>query len=336
VNKYHRGMSKKHHKISSEERDKIAQWVSQKVGVREIARRFGRSPSSVSEELLRNSNKEAGYVAIHAQQLTSERVRAARKRHLLKNAVVFAYVHEKLRHGWSPEMIAGRLEKERVGQRIHHETIYRYIYAPENAHLHLYEYLSWKRRRRRKKKGRGVHRSRIPQRVSIHERPDAVNERIEFGHWEGDTVEGKWHRNGIHTETERVSRLLAAAKVRRIASEETVAAQLNMFGDMPEGARHSTTLDNGRENHLHYRLEELGMKTYFADPYSSWQRGTNEYHNGVLRRYLPKGTDFDTIEDEELQDIVREINNKPRKCLGWETPEEIFKKSLGVRILLRT
>lgn len=324
--------TKGHKKITSRERDKIAQWVSQKVGVREIARRLQRSPSSVSEELKRNGHKKAGYVAIHAQQLTDARKVKARKRHPLKNAQIFSYVHEKLRRGWSPEMIAGRLEKK-AGQRIiSHEAIYQYIYAPENAQLHLFEYLPWKRTKRKKKQGRGVHRSHIPLRISIHERPEQVNVRTEFGHWEGDTVEGKWHRNGIHTEAERMSRFLAAQKVSRIASEETIAAQQNLFGSLPQNARRSTTLDNGRENHLHYLLNDLDMKTYFADPYSSWQRGTNEYHNGVLRRYLPKGTNFDTINDEELNDIVEEINNKPRKCLGWSTPKEMFTKLAGVRI----
>lgn len=328
-------MSKKHKKISAAERDRIAQWASQKVGVREIAGRLGRSPSSISDELARNGHKEAGYVAIHAQRLTDERKGKPRGRHPLKSKDVFAYVLAKLRRGWSPEMIAGRLAKERGQPVIHHETIYRYVYASENAALHLYEYLPWKRKRRRKKNGRGAHRSRIPQRISIHLRPEAVNERNEFGHWEGDTVEGKLRRDGIHTEAERMSRYLMAEKVSRIASEETIAAQLKMFGGMPEEARRSTTLDNGRENHLHYALGELGMKTFFADPYSSWQRGTNEYLNGVLRRYLPKGTDFATIDDGELRDIVNEINNKPRRCLGWETPEEKFKKSLGVRIQIR-
>ena len=324
--------NKNHKKITSQERDKIAQWISQKVGVREIARRLKRSPSSISEELKRNTHKEAGYVAIHAQQLTDKRKVEARKRQPLKNQRIFAYVHDKLSHGWSPEMIAGRLEKNNKRPVISHEAIYQYIYAPENVRLNLFEYLPWKRTKRKKKQGRGVHRSRIPQRVSIHERPEEINTRTEFGHWEGDTVEGKWHRNGIHTEAERVSRLLVAQKVSRIASEETIAAQQSIFENLPPEARHSTTLDNGRENHLHYLLSDLDMKTYFADPYSFWQRGTNEYHNGVLRRYLPKGTDFDTIDEEELQDIIEEINNKPRKCLGWSTPKEIFTNLLSVRI----
>jgi transposase, IS30 family len=328
-------MSKKHNKITADERDIIAQWRSQKVGVREIARRLNRSPSSISDELRRNDHEEADYVAIHAQRLTDERRHKARKPRSLDNAELYAYVRMKLYHGWSPEMIAGRLERKCGKRVIHHETIYRYIYAPENTDIGLYEYLPWKRKRRKKKTGRSAHRSRIPQRISIHERPEFINARTEFGHWEGDTVEGKWRRDGIHTETERVSRFLLAEKISRVASEETIAAQLKMFGYIPEEARYSTTLDNGKENHLHYRLGELGMKTYFADPYSSWQRGTNEHFNGVLRRYLPKGTDFVTLDENELQDIVDEINDRPRKCLGWDTPEEKFKKSLGVRIEIR-
>lgn len=126
-------MSKKHNKISSAERDKIAPWVSQKVGVREIARRLGRSPGSISNELARNSHVEVGYIAIHAQQLTDERKKEARKRQPLKSREIFAYVQEKLRRGWSPEMIAGRLEKGHGRRVIHHETIYRYIYSTENA-----------------------------------------------------------------------------------------------------------------------------------------------------------------------------------------------------------
>src|SRR3989344_1267961 len=219
---------KKHKKITSEERDNIAKWVSQKVGVREIARRLGRSHSSICDELSRNVHKEAGYVAIYAQELTNKRKVEARKRQPLKNQQIFAYVHNKLRKGWSPEMIAGRLSKKFRYKVISHEAIYQYIYARENTHLNLYEYLPWKRTKRKKKHGRGVQRSRIPQRVSIHERPIGIDMRIEFGHWEGDTVEGKCHRNGIHTEAERVSRLLTARKVSRIASEETIAIQLAM------------------------------------------------------------------------------------------------------------
>lgn len=322
-------------KLSAEERDWIAVWRGQGVGVREMARRLGRNSGTVSRELARNGHAEAGYVAIHAQRLTEERKTVARARHPLKDPGTYAYVHDKLRSGWSPELIAGRLREERGQSVLHHETIYRFLYAPENAAKRLWEYLPWKRQKRRKKQGRRVHRSRIPDRVSIRERPEMVNARKEFGHWEGDTVEGRAHRDGLHTEVERMSRFLLAAKVSRIASPETASIQAGLFQTLPPEARQSTTLDNGRENHAHLQLHALGMRTYFCDPYASWQRGTNEFHNGLLRRYFPKGTDFATVDEEELQDIVAEINHRPRKCLAFKTPAEVFSSQLGVAIQSR-
>jgi len=322
-------------KLNAEERDRIAIWRGQGVRVREIARRLEREPSTISRELSRNGHAEAGYVAIHAQRLAEERKTAARTRHPLKDPETYAYVHDKLRSGWSPELIAGRLREERGQSVLHHETIYRFLYAPENAPRRLWEYLPWKRTKRRKKRGRQVHRSRIPDRVSIRERPEAVNVRGEFGHWEGDTVEGRAHRDGLHAEVERVSRFLLAAKVARIASPETSTVQQMLFAALPEDARKSTTLDNGRENHEHSQLHALGIRTYFCDPYSSWQRGTGEFHNGLLRRYFPKGTDFATVDDEELRDVVAEINHRPRKVLAFRTPAEVFSAQLGVAIPIR-
>ena len=329
-------MSKDHHKkLSPNERDSIALMRSRGESLRNIAVFLGRSPSTISDELKRNSLNNGDYVAIHAQGKANERKTKSRKRHPLKNETVYAYVIEKLREGWSPEQIAGRLKKEHGETVICHETIYRFIYSDQGKKMGLSEYLPWKRTKRRQKRGRRVHRSRIPDRVSIHERPIEVSSRAEFGHWEGDTVEGQGHKDGIHTEVERVSRLLLAVKVKQISSEEAIKAQKAMFAPLPMEARKSTTLDNGRENHRHRELAELGMATYFADPYSSWQRGTNEYHNGLLRRYLPKGSSFEDLDDDELTDIVGEINNRPRKVLGFNTPQEVYNRSLGVRIPLR-
>ena len=323
---------KHHNKLKESERDKIAIMKAVGWGVREIARTLGRSPGTICEELKRNSNRGV-YVAIQAQHETEQRILKARLRHPLKNKDVWRYVTDKLREGWSPELIAGRLKREHPQEPywwIHHETIYQYIYAKENKDEALWEYLPRKQKKRKKQKGRGVHRSRIPDRVSIHLRPEVVNERREFGHWEGDTVEGlRSVGDGIHTEVERVSRTTFAVKVVKITSEEGARAQREIFEEFPEKARRSTTLDNGRENHLHMKLKDLQMKTYFADPYSSWQRGTNEFHNGLIRRYLPKGTDFSTISQGELDDIVWEINNRPRKVLEYATPLEVFDRYLA-------
>lgn len=301
----------------------IAVWIGGGIKLREIGRRLGRSASTISEEVKRNKY-QGHYVAIHAQNVTNQRKQKARERYPLKDAKTYSYVLEKLTDGWSPEEIAGRLKREHKRTVICHETIYHFIYAKEQKEKKLWEYLPRKQTKRRKQKGRSVHKSNIVDRVSIHERSEAVNKRTVFGHWEGDTVEGKGKRDGIHTEAERVSRKFAAVKISRIASEETVTAQKSIFQSLPEKARQSTTLDNGKENHLHMQLKDLGMATYFADPYSSWQRGTNEYHNGLLRRYLPKKTSFVTLTQEELDDIVWEINNRPRKCLSYQTPQEVF------------
>jgi len=323
--------TKHHKKLTAQERDLIALWKGGGVSVREIARRLGRSHSTIIDETYRNRFGET-YVAIHAQYLSDQRKANAGKRHPLKDAKTYAHVVSKLQGGWSPEQIAGTLRKEEGETVICHETIYQFIYSDDFKDKQFWEYLPWKRTKRRKKHGRIVHRGHIPDRVSIHQRPETVNERIVFGHWEGDTVEGRGHRDGIHTEVERMSRFLRAAKVCAITSEEAIVAQKKIFNKLPAYARRSTTLDNGKENHLHSRLKQLGMVTYFADPYSSWQRGTNEYHNGLLRRYLPKGTSFADLTQEELDDIVWEINNRPRKVLNFNTPQAVFNSYLGGRI----
>ncbi len=271
------------------------------------------------------------YVAIHAQSKSSRRKSQAGKRHPLKNKEVFRWVVARLMRGWSPEQIAGRMKlvfPHNLRMRITPETIYSFIYSEEYKHRKFWEYLPWGRKKRRPKAGRRVHRGSIPGRISIHNRPTVIDQRVEFGHFEGDTVEGKGHKDGVHTEVERVSRKFFAKLVARIDSEEAIKAQKKIFAPLPAPARKSTTLDNGRENHLHIRLKELGMDTFFCDPYSSWQRGSNEYHNGLLRRYFPKGTDFKTISQQEIDECVEEINNRPRKCLGFYTPNEVFFREL--------
>lgn len=325
-----------HTKLSEEERDTIAFLYARGKSLRTIARVIERSVSTVSDELKRNRYKD-GYVAIHAQRLADVRKRAGPiAKHVLKSAWLENHVLVRLRRGWSPEQIAGRLKRKypkAQSRHLHHETIYTYIYANERQAERLWEYLPRKQKKRRKQHGRSVHKSHIPDRVSVHKRPKRVDDRTEFGHWEDDTVEGQGHRDGMHTSVERLSRFLAARKVAAITSEAGVNAQHAIFAPLPAHARKSTTMDNGKETHLHTQLRtELGMDTYHADPYSSWQRGTNENTNGLLRRYIPKGTSMDTLTDDDLTDIVEELNDRPRKCLDYATPFEVFTKLAGVRI----
>lgn len=321
----------KREKLTEEERDSIALLKSQGISVREIGRRLNREHSTISREIQRNRFGKH-YVAIHAQHVSEERKSNAGKRTPLKDQKTYSYVLEKLGEGWSPEQIAGRIAVEQDKHVLCHETIYQFIYAKENKEEKLWEYLPRKQKRRKKQHGRSSQKVHIPNRVSIHQRPESINQRQELGHWEGDTVEGKGHKDGIHTEVERVSRFLLAGKVPTITSRETVKVQLQMFAALPQQVRQSTTLDNGKENHLHTVLNSIGMQTYFADPYSSWQRGTNENTNGLLRRYLPKKTSFQNLTQQELNDIVFEINNRPRKVLHYKTPTEILGGAFQLRM----
>ena len=316
--------------LTNDERDVIAVWNGQGFSVRDIAKKLFRNPATISRELFRNTSRFSGqYIAISAKSQAEERSRRCHRRQPLKHPAVYAYTLEKLREGWSPEQISGRLYQKHARPVIHWETIYRFIYQNKNRGKRLWEYLPRKQKNRRKQNGRSVHKVRIPQRVSIHLRPAVIDLRTEFGHWEGDTIEGKRSEgDGIHTEVERVSRFLLACRIDRIVSRDTITAQQRMFRGLPEISRRSTTLDNGREHHAHLGLRFLKMNTYFADPYSSWQRGTNENTNGLLRRYLPKGSSFRDLTQDELDDMVWEINNRPKKCLGYNTPRETFEKQL--------
>jgi IS30 family transposase len=364
----------KHTKLTKPERVLLSQWKNQRLSNIECAERLGRDKSTIGRELKRNQTKvmvgkydEIIYEPNHAQFVTDQRKQKAfNAKQPLKNKNIYSYVMEHLREGWSPEQIAGRLRviehPNDLSWWICHETIYAFIYKEKTdltkqglisrsildkrLECHnkavtitdfdrpLYEFLRRKQTKRRKKHGRKVHRSHIPDRISIHQRPEAVNLRKQFGHWEGDTVEGIAHKNGVHTEVERVSRLIGAKFVKAIDSQSALDAQKQIFTPLAEKARRSTTLDNGKETHLHFKLRDgkdgLNMQTFHADPYSSWQRGTNENGNGLLRYYFPKGTDFSKVTDEELRDVIWELNNRPRKLLQYKTAQEVFNEYLNL------
>lgn len=274
----------------------------------------------------------------------------------LKSKKIYRYVLKHLRKGWSPEQISGRLRevdhKDDPSWQICMETIYQFIYKEKTDKTKqgqvsemdrrkrksktlitvtdydqpLYEYLRRKQKRRQKKHGRKSQRVRIPDRVSIHDRPKLVAKRKQFGHWEGDSIVGDKHASGLHTEYERVSSMTRFEKLQRITAEQVVIAAQKIFSPLPEKARKSTTLDNGSEHTDH---KKFGVLTYFADPYSSWQRGGNENANLWIRYYFPKGTDFGSITDEELKDVEWELNNRPRKRLKFKTPQEVFSEYLN-------
>lgn len=328
--------SSHHKKLTARERDLIALWKGGGVSLREIARRLGRSHSTIVEEIKRNSFTDSQgnryYVAIHAQVKANKRKVLARKRQPLKDPQTFSYVIDKLRMGWSPEVIAGRLRKKDGKTIICQETIYSFIYSDhfKAKEFKLWQYLPRKQKKRKRQKGRKVKRVLIPDRVSVHQRPAQVDTRTEIGHWEGDTMEGrKIEKDGVHLELERVSRKLFAKKITRISPQEALRAQQFVFLMLPKRVRKTITFDNGKENIRHKKLEKLGLKTYFTDPYSAWQKGSVEHAIGLLRRYLPKRTSLASLTQEELDDIVEEINNRPRKVLNYNTANEVFNSYLN-------
>jgi len=327
---------KKINKIKAWERDQIAILLASGASKRWISRKLNRSLSSILDEIKRNSvNGE--YQSIKAEELSQKRNNESRKTNPLKNPRIYSYVYDKLRCGWSPEQIAGRLKRDNGGQTvICHETIYHYVYSTEGKQKKLHEYLVRQHRRRRPRYGRCLYRRGIPYRVSIALRPEEINNRSVFGHWETDVVEGKAHSGGIQSILERRTRFYDGRLLVNVDSEYGEKAQREMLIKYPPPARQSLTLDNGRENFNHHKLiRDLGINTYFCDPHCPWQKGSNENHNGVLRRYIPKRTDLTTITQFELYSILEEINNRPRKCLGYETPAEAFKRELQCYQLTR-
>ena len=211
--------------------------------------------------------------------------------------------------------------------RVCPETVYRWIYADRSRRERWARCLQRGHKRRRKRGGRRASRFPIPERVSISERPQAADNRNGFSHWEADSVIGVGAN--LHTEVERRTRFLMARIVPDKTVGQNVEAQLAMFAPLPAGARLSVTHDNGTEFARHALLRErMGMSTYFADPYSSWQRGSNENRNGMIRRHLPKRSEITMDMAKEVQEIVDEINNRPMRILGYRAPAEVFTDKL--------
>lgn len=320
----------------------LSKWRAIGLSNIECARRLGRDKSTIGRELKRNRFKDkisADYIyePLHAQYVSEQRKqRAWKAKQPLKNKNIYSYVLGHLREGWSPEVIAGRLKvvehPDNPNFWICHESIYQFIYNPsykDKFEKPLYEYLRRKQKRRRKRGGRKSQRVRIPDRVSIHERPVVVDGRIQPGHWEGDSLVGKGRRSGLHTEYERVSSLTRFEKMLALTTSEAIKAAEKIFSPLPDNLKQTTTWDNGSEHTNHKDLTETcGILVFFADPYSAYQRGGNENCNLWIRYYFPKGTDFNQISDEDLRDVEWELNNRPRKRLQYLTPQEVFNSYL--------
>lgn len=332
-------MSHYHH-LSISERENILVLCTEGKSLRTIAAKIGRCVSTVSREVKRNSHLEKGYSAIEAQRKYCSRRKKSKRHKLLSNAQLKETVRNLfLEMQWSPEQISNRLRHEHSVFRISYSTIYRAIYAG------LFDTPA----QRRSEGNRGAirnlrHRGKTRRRQStvetrgkivisnrIQERPKEADDRQVIGHWEADTVAGKTGSACLVTITDRCSRYLLAGKVQKRYSALVADKMISLLSTLPKKKRRTITPDRGKEFSKHSSVTKAlnGVQFYFPDPHAPWQRGTNENTNGLLREYLPKSFDIALSSENQIADFIQKLNHRPRKCLGWKTPYEVFfEKSL--------
>lgn len=330
--------------LSVEERERIQEMLWQKTSIREIARALHRSPSSISREIKRNeSPRRHRYTPRLAQKRALEKRKSRGGRKLDEDEFLKEYVVSHLKIGWSPEQISNRLSLDHPRRSISHEAIYQYIYAAvyrdghgylKPGHLDLRPCLPRRRKRRAKKGQRKSYRVVKGPLPSIDSRPKVVNQRTEIGHWEDDSmVYTPTCPISLRTTNERVSGVVCLDKANARTMMEANRITKKRLGPLPQKLRQTLTRDRGAENLGHEALEEdLNIRCFFAHPYCSFERGSNENTNGLVRRFFPKGTDFRTISKEEIQKVEYLLNSRPRKRLGWKTPYEVFYELTGVAL----
>lgn len=312
------------------ERGKIELMREQGKSQADIAETLGRSESAISRELRRCPRGKA-YCAQTAHKHYLAQRGACGRRPALEEPQRAAYVRDKLSDGLSPEQVAGRIKRDHPfdhRMRISHETIYRTIYSDPKWHS-FNECLRRKHKTRRKRDCVYKRRTPIPNRVGIEKRPAEVDTLETDGHWEGDTIIGANQKGVIVTLVERKNDLLRAVHVASKNAGEVAKAILQALTDIPKQLLKTITFDNGTEFAAHELVSaERDVQIYFADPYSSWQRARNENMNGLIREYFPKKTSFEHLTQQEVDSVVNALNNRPRKKLGFRTPNEVWQELL--------
>lgn len=315
--------------LSLKERHYIA--LQRKLGVSQnrIAQLLGRSQSSISREIKRNTGQR-GYRHRQAH-------RKAEKRHKIKAKYVKLtepikqQITCKIREEWSPEQIAGKFKTDRL-VKLHHETIYQFVLKDKQAGGTLYKHLRHHKKKYRKRYGAAHNRTGIPDRVDIDQRPEAANARKRIGDLEVDTIIGKQHKGAILTIDDRKSKLRLAAPLPGKKARDVKKAMIKLLKPLKKFIR-TITYDNGKEFAEHKAVAKALMcNSYFAKPYHAWERGQNENANGLLRQYFPKSMPLDKVTDIEVFHAIDKLNNRPRKCLGFKTPYETFRKLTGVDV----
>ncbi|MEB3072075.1 IS30 family transposase [[Mycobacterium] vasticus] len=314
--------------LSLAERTVIADLHRAGVGVRGIAEELGRAPSTVSRELRRNIDGPGRYLPATAQRLSVERrSRAVPLRRVVRDNELHGVVTALLDRRWSPEQVSHELRSHFPDQPERHlctESIYQAIYDPRTDVTRPAK----RRRRRRRRHVQGLERrGRITNMTMIADRPVEVDDRVQVGHWEGDCIMGSGNRSAIGTLVERTTRFLILVHLPtgRPAAENIRDGIVDALGGLPPHLRRTLTWDQGKEMALHQQITtNTGTRVYFCDAHSPWQRGSNENTNGLLRDYFPKGTDLSTISPAEMQQVADELNDRPRKTLGWARPAALI------------
>jgi len=326
-------MGAQYQHLSKEERDLIAVYKAQGCSLREIGAKIGRDKATISRELCRNAPEiHKGYYLSHkAQERAQGRWVTAHIRARLKNPILRAYVERSLKAGWSPELITGCLPLDQPGARISHEAIYQYIYTERREFIcQLARHNRIRRRRGHSRKHRHSH---IPNRIAIAARPAVVAQRIRFGDWEADTVISRRSKAALQVLGDRASRLVRIHKLRHTTAAAVRQAITAMLAAYPADLRHTITYDNGHENVEHEGINQrLGTMSFFCNPYHSWEKGTVENLIGLIRRYLPKRTDFSKIRKDRIVVIEDQLNSRPRKCLAYRTPYEVSRQLSSVAL----
>ena len=315
---------KKYNQITTEERYQIQAELKVGFSVSVISKNLGRNKSSIYREIKRNSGQR-GYRPKQADSKALKRRKLAAK--AVKMTAAFVDEIELLiRQEWSPDQISGRLFIEQK-KSISHERIYQHIWTDKQQGGDLYTYLRRQGKKYDKRRNGKSTRGQIKNQVSIDDRPAVVDNKTRVGDWEIDTVIGKGHKGAIVTIVERKTLFTVAALVDSKQAGAVTTATINLLTPLI-GRVHTITADNGKEFAWHETFAEaLNAKVYFAHPYSSWERGLNENTNGLLRQYFPKGTCFSDLTQENIDDAIYKINNRPRKTLGYKTAAEMMERS---------
>jgi transposase, IS30 family len=316
--------------LSADERETLSLGSAHGHSVRTMARVLGRAPSTVSREVARNATRGQPYRAWTAQTQAVARAGQPRRPRKLADPWLWQYVQAQLAEGCSPEQIAGRLRRaypDDMRKQLSTETVYAGLYILPRGTLRS-ELLAALRqaRKARRPRARGIdRRGHIPNMTSIAERPANVATRIVPGHWEGDLLKGARNKSAIGTLVERTTRLVLLARMEGTDATSARQGFTKKLRHVPAALRKTLTYDRGKEMAEHEQLaQRLTIQIFFADPHSPWQRGTNENTNGLLRQDLPKGTDLSGYTQRELNAIAHRLNTRPRKCLDFATPLEVY------------